>query len=220
MLKKIFPVEIYHTVIDISDEYLETIKQVSVDRVSKNKKFYQGPYLSDNSYSTYRFAHTLSPDPENKPPHETKEFKELHDKIMEHANIFWNELDHTMFDCLHLKMCHSWVNINGKGGYVVPHQHYASTDAYTMFSGAFYINRPEPDGGDLMILDPLDMLKFQAPGKNWKAYEYEPIEVHSKHLVLFPSWLKHTSVPNQSDENRIVMSFDISVASSGFNQSS
>jgi len=102
----------------------------------------------------------------------------------------------------------SWVNINPPGSYNQVHIH----GAYKFFlTGVFYVQTPT-NSGDICFRDPrgpigeccLDEIYFS----NGKA-EIAKIGPEPNTLLLFPTWLPHYVERNDSEEDRISISFNI-----------
>lgn len=108
------------------------------------------------------------------------------------------------------KITNMWVNINGPGGYNVSHTH---PDSH--LSGVFWISTPDNCG----------VLRFESPNH---FTQYEIIKSYSENiknslnlyhdfwlkptegkLIIFPSDVRHFVETNQSNEDRISISFNI-----------
>ena len=103
----------------------------------------------------------------------------------------------------------SWYNILPKGGYTAPHRHESS-----VISGAFYLELPEGDFGQFFVCSPLKpymMCIHNIQPTRYGVYEMD-IPIKENHLYLFPSWLEHGSRVNNTDEDRITVSFNTSAA--------
>ena len=105
-----------------------------------------------------------------------------------------------------------WININGKGDYNELH-HHPSCD----LSGVFWIKTPV-DCGSLVFNSPHDFvqakeLKSYAAGvkDEWKQFESYYFPSIAGRLMIFPSFLLHQVRPNQSNEDRISVSFNIAL---------
>lgn len=102
-----------------------------------------------------------------------------------------------------------WVNVNKKGDYNDVHDH----NAYggTFLSGVYYVKTPA-NCGRLRLFDPRPFvtgapdMKYYNDGDNYHYFDPEP-----NLLVMFPGWLKHDVEPNQSDEERISIAFNLRV---------
>ena len=107
-----------------------------------------------------------------------------------------------------------WIIINGKGGSNVPHTHPGAK-----YSGVFYIKVPqEMKGGNLCFLKDYNE-KFLQSEENMgffkEGYKFLPNDLPKiplkpveKLLIVFPSWLPHSVEFNDTDEERISLSFN------------
>jgi uncharacterized protein (TIGR02466 family) len=96
-----------------------------------------------------------------------------------------------------------WGNINPKGGMNFAHVHPGS-----WMSGVYYIQLPK--GSDQIVFEdprPSRIMDFQRSCLIDDAYFTHNPKVGE--LLLFPSWLPHLVFPNNSDEERISISFNI-----------
>jgi uncharacterized protein (TIGR02466 family) len=130
-------------------------------------------------------------------------------------NTFVKELDAQIDYCRktmglpELEFQNFWININGPGAYHTLHNH---QDA--MLSGVFYIDIPTENMGDLQFFRG-DDAQYYIPD-NFDAYNtitstmatYPPKDGM---IVIFPSWVKHQVKSNQSDLQRIAVSFNYGV---------
>ena len=97
-----------------------------------------------------------------------------------------------------------WAAVNKKGDYNTIHQH----GSYVM-SGAYYLQMPE-DCGKISFRDP-------RPGalSNWltnkviRKGEFENYTPLESDLMLWPAFLDHFVHPSKSDNDRIMISFDL-----------
>jgi uncharacterized protein (TIGR02466 family) len=90
-----------------------------------------------------------------------------------------------------------WANINDKYNYNAHHTHEG------ILSGVFYLHVPE-NSGRLILVDPA-VRNHNSVIKN-SNYGIKPERLA---CIVFPSWLEHYVEPNQSDEYRISISFNI-----------
>ena len=145
-----------------------------------------------------------------------------HSKIFTERNIFnrqlFDNIDLMVEEVknqtglnMDLKLDNYWYNINQSGSYHIPHNHVTLKNRIIV-SGVFYIQTTS-DSGNLVFRrnDPLVSLVFDEKHTNnfneynsttWKV---EPI---NNYCILFPSYLEHYVEPNNSNENRISMSFN------------
>ena len=99
-----------------------------------------------------------------------------------------------------------WAAVNKKGNYNLLHQH-----GRYMLSGGYYLQVPE-NSGKIQFRDP-------RPGAmaNWiatnvlRAGEWEGYVPKASDLMIWPAFLDHQVAPSQSDEDRIMISFDLNL---------
>ena len=103
-----------------------------------------------------------------------------------------------------------WFNINGKGNYNNKHVHPNSD-----FSGVFWLKTPK-ECGNIVFESPhnfssyMEMQSYTEKFKHDSGFTYNCIfkPVEGK-MLIFPSSLQHEVKPNESDEDRISVSFNI-----------
>lgn len=102
-----------------------------------------------------------------------------------------------------------WINVNPPGAYNVPHDHPGS-----YWSGCYYIKTRAPrhendEGGAITFIDarcaPAGQPVVRAPIFNG-SYSLKPLPGA---LLLFPSNVKHWVHPNDTDEERVTMAFNV-----------
>ncbi len=104
------------------------------------------------------------------------------------------------------KISNMWAIINTGGSANLRHQHGNST-----ISGAYYVRAPQ-DCGDIVFYDPRPAPVYSYPNVksvnllNAQVNGISPVEGA---LILFPSFLDHSVNENRSNEERIVISFNI-----------
>ena len=135
--------------------------------------------------------------------HTKPEYKPLVDELFRMVYQVFNEefLDGEP------KLGNMWANINPPGGYNKPHIHPNS-----LFSGVYYVKTP-PNSGRLICNDPRPGIqtcmpnrkKGQPPRHLWREVNLQPQE---NRAIMFNSWLWHNVEANQSNEDRISVSFN------------
>ena len=135
--------------------------------------------------------------------HEKSEYKPLVNELFRMAHQIFEEewLEREPF------LGNMWANINPFGGYNKPHVHPTA-----LFSGVYYVKTP-PNCGRLIGQDPRPGIqtcmptrkKGQPPKHLWRDVHLQPQE---NRAIIFPAWLWHSVEPNQSNENRISVSFN------------
>ena len=86
------------------------------------------------------------------------------------------------------------------------------THPYNFLSGVYYLKVP-PKSGDLVFFEPKPQAEVLSPPKTKNAsihiahsVNFEPKE---NSLIFFPSWLQHEVKINTSNEDRVILSFNI-----------
>ena len=95
---------------------------------------------------------------------------------------------------------YAWLISMKSGGVLKPHMHENS-----WISGSIYINVPpkvEPDAGNLVVC-------MDNNTRDMGEHRSRSIDVVTGSMCLFPSSLFHYTIPFESNEDRIVMAFDI-----------
>ena len=101
-----------------------------------------------------------------------------------------------------------WAIINNKGAFNEKHHHGNSS-----LSAAYYV-KAENNAGDIVLFDPRQANVFHHPISkevNSLNCQVQSITPKAGTLVLFPSYLEHKVGENLSNEERIVISFNVSL---------
>jgi uncharacterized protein (TIGR02466 family) len=101
-----------------------------------------------------------------------------------------------------------WTTIYPHGAFVPEHTH---SNSY--LSGVFYAKAPK-NCGDIVFHDPAWIAKTMILRSTDKPsfpaiLTKQKIEPEVGKMILFPSWLPHKTLPNNSTEDRIIVSFNI-----------
>ena len=107
-----------------------------------------------------------------------------------------------------VKITGMWAIINTKGAFNEKHHHGNSA-----LSAAYYV-KAEKDAGNIVFFDPRQANVFHHPiskAVNSINAQVQSITPKAGTLVLFPSYVEHKVNPNLSDEDRIVISFNVSL---------
>ena len=132
--------------------------------------------------------------------HNKDNFKELFDSILDYSKYFLKEIGYDNIS--NIKINNSWFNISKKNDYLQKHIHKGS-----LISGAFYIKSGKNDTIDFfdnndMIIDSERCTQFSGG-----AFSFD---CTPGRLLLFKSSLEH-GTPKQTSEEKIVISFNISI---------
>ena len=114
-----------------------------------------------------------------------------------------------VFNPQKVKCSGMWAIINKKGNFNTEHIHPNSN-----LSGAYYVSAPK-NCGKFKVINPHSISRDKFPPRenpnelNRLVAEHE---IEDGDLLIFPSYLPHSVLPNQSDDDRIVISFNIFVS--------
>ena len=118
------------------------------------------------------------------------------------TDMNWDKIKQTA------KVNNMWAIINTGGSANLRHQHGNST-----ISGAYYVRAPI-NSGDIVFYDPRPAPVYSHPNvtnPNILNAQVNGVSPKEGALVLFPSYLDHSVNENKSDEERIVISFNIRI---------
>jgi len=107
-----------------------------------------------------------------------------------------------------VKIINMWAIINKGGSANFRHQHGNST-----ISGAYYVRAPK-NCGDIVFYDPRPAPVYHYPkalSSNLLNAQQNGISPKEGGLILFPSYVDHSVNENLSNEERIVISFNIGI---------
>ena len=101
-----------------------------------------------------------------------------------------------------------WAVVNGKYGSNTVHNHPNS-----LLSGVYYLQASN-NCGALSFRDPRSVAVMMAPPvTEMTAWTFRTVAYQPKpgRMLIFPSWLDHGVAPNLADEERVALSFNISL---------
>lgn len=133
-----------------------------------------------------------------------KSFKKFYDYILFHINKSLLYYD-VAFNVTNL-----WINLNKNGSYNMVHDHPLSDLAGVLWvkvpngSGKFIMNSPN----DFVQYNILDFLNRDVKQKENCDFSFVP-ELKEGNMIIFPSNLKHYVDVNQTDQDRISISFNL-----------
>lgn len=100
-----------------------------------------------------------------------------------------------------------WLNINSKDSHNILHSH--GPFFGNALSGVFYVKAPKKCG-NINLYDPRGALTSAIDLDYYNNSDrYYWIEPYDNLMLIFPSWLEHSVDPNESEEDRISIAFNI-----------
>ena len=111
---------------------------------------------------------------------------------------------------LNISFGNYWININGKNSFNLPHVH-----PFSLASAVYYVAVPK-DSGRLVFENPIQQHDYvMKPGSvleyNGINSGYWNVEPQQGELIIFPSWLRHWVEPNNTDQERISIAFNLEI---------
>ena len=107
-----------------------------------------------------------------------------------------------------VKITVMWSIINKKGSFNIQHNH---PNAY--LSAAYYVKVPK-NSGNIKFFDPKEQKNIRYPKiKNYTDISAVITEITPKEgdLLIFPSYLYHSVGENLSEDDRIIISFNVDI---------
>ena len=194
--RDIFPVTIYETKFDgfesIQSKIIEVLRPLFNNNIAVGNQYYD----KDKNPIFIRTEPNLQGN---------KDLKPVTDFIEHHAKIYWKTLNLTSkIDPYVMQM---WANDVPPGGFTPAHTHVP-----VPMGGVFYVDA-DSEMGNLYLEDPLETIRGQMPFDAEQGYRpYIPVEeikVETGKLVIFPGWLRHHVRSNMSNNNRLIVGFNI-----------
>lgn len=138
--------------------------------------------------------------------------KDYHDltKLAE-FNFFYDHISKLIDDFfVHLgykgnwHFTNSWASVYPRGAFIPLHDHKP-----VQWSGVYYVNAPK-NCGDIRFVDPKEYaLQNEPEGMEGRGFWKHVVIPNSGLMLMFPGYLKHESMPSETDEDRIIISFNI-----------
>lgn len=107
-----------------------------------------------------------------------------------------------------VKITSMWTIVNKKDSFNERH-HHGNSD----LSAAYYV-QADKDSGDIVFYDPRHAFTYSHPENsqiNDLNAQVKSVEPKNGMLVLFPSYIEHSVNPSKSLQDRVVISFNVSL---------
>ena len=137
---------------------------------------------------------------------EVSEFKFFFDHITPLITDFFAQLDYK--GTWHY--VNAWASVYPKGAFVPLHDHKPM-----QWSGSYYV-KAHDNCGNIEFTDPKEYaLQNEPTSTKHRGDHRHSVSPLPGMLLLFPSYLKHETMPNETDEDRIIISFNINTGPKG-----
>lgn len=101
----------------------------------------------------------------------------------------------------------AWANSHLENDYTGVHTHCGGAEQ-SHISAVFYFKKPKKSG-NIEFIDPLEYIKQMTPIHHYSEHDvFKEVQAEQFDLILFPSWLKHRTQKNLSNEERIAISIN------------
>lgn len=196
----IFPVTILDATLDSCDSVNQNLiieLQKLFDTAESNralshnwKDFLITQEKSSSGYSSFNDS-DLAANPD---------FKFFFDKLSTLISEFLAQLGYTG----NWKFENAWSNVYPKDAFVPLHDHRG-----LHWSGVYYV-QADKHCGDLVLVDPKEYALANEPENTlYRGNNDFRVEPTPGKVLIFPGYLKHETMPNKSNQDRIIISFNI-----------
>jgi uncharacterized protein (TIGR02466 family) len=128
--------------------------------------------------------------------------RELSNLVLFYSKMYWKILD--IDERLSPRIDQCWSNIHYSKSFTLHHSH-----SLMPMVGTFYL-KAEKNSGDLILTNPAEYSLTNIPfSKNIEEKIETSIKIKSGDLVFFPGYIRHRTGENFSNDERIVISFNI-----------
>jgi uncharacterized protein (TIGR02466 family) len=193
----LFPIKIYHINSGFDCDWILHSLTSILEGCWKSAEENNQQHMRGNGVCTYNTARELN---------NTQELRKIKSFINEHAEIFWKELGYS--DKQKPSVFEMWTNRYKTGSFIDMHNH-----SPIQLTASFYLQQPL-DGGNLVFENPIASLLKHQPydhsliRDNPEHWEYT-VPIKTGDLVIFPGYLNHRTLPNNSTRDRIIIGANI-----------
>ena len=178
----------------ISEKSYSLIKKEVKEYLNKNQQYFTSPWNCPTKTSL-----PLPPNQSFKSKIVESEIKNLTEKYIKE----WGFLEE-----LNLSLYGLWINISKKNSFQEYHTHINRNEKH-IFSGTLYIDVYE-DSGNLVLVNPLNNIISHYPLSSKIFSEYF-ITPQNGLIVSFPSFIGHYVGENKNNNDRISISWNITL---------
>jgi hypothetical protein len=128
-------------------------------------------------------------------------FKPLTDFIEKSAQQCWTEFGY--FPDIVPRLLNSFINCGEPNSSSLSHHHYDVPLTAVLYLSA------SPEQGNLVLENPMDLILRGQPIERQTQHTRHEVELHTGDLIIVPGFLKHYTLPNKTNDQRIVFVADI-----------
>jgi uncharacterized protein (TIGR02466 family) len=136
-------------------------------------------------------------------PHNLECLQDYHIWLTKKIEYVWNKFK---YNSPKSHISKSWFNIHNEGGKTLEHCHNRTDLVISAYIQA------KPGCGNIEFRDPLEYHKIGSQ-YNIEKNLWKEVKIKSNDVLIFPGWLNHRTQPNLSNEERIVMTYNINACS-------
>ncbi|HEX2880857.1 MAG TPA: TIGR02466 family protein [Polyangiaceae bacterium] len=190
-------VEIRQKICDLAYEFRKTARDASLvsEQWNKGTKSSNPEDFQKKGITSFNSGSLL-----DKP-----EWKEVVQFIYSFANTMIQSVNDAPTKPAFINM---WTTIYPPGAFVPEHVH-----SNALLSGVFYAKTP-PNCGNIVFKDPASVAKtmFIRKVREFPYVDTRHVyEVKAGSMVIFPAWLPHFTEANESDDDRVIVSFNLNM---------
>ena len=192
---RLFPTPVFHFRVENHQELNTELENYILNLKKKDEKG------TKKSNAGGWHSHNFDINNDNKAKKFAKIFEEFYKKVIINK-MGWK------YDSNKVKMEAMWSIINKKGSFNIQHNH---PNAY--LSSAYYVRHPEKSGS-IKFFDPREQKSIRYPKiKKYGELSAATVEIAPKEgdLLIFPSYLYHAVAENLSEQDRIIISFNVDI---------
>ena len=175
---------------------------------------YETPHTFDNTefIQSRRDLQTVDHDLHQYWDHDLQKQEVMRPLCRKIYDMMHSIVDVYQYHTYNIKITSMWGNIQKPGTHFRRHSHYNN-----MFSGVFYLNENE-NFPNIMFWRPeeqsVDPKKVEFNPFNQGSYFQE---TKKDTLIIFPAWLQHSVELNETDEDRVNISFNVMLRGDYYN---
>lgn len=202
MINYYYPTPVYHGYIQPAvRNMIQNDLQKVIDDMKSSNEFKKNPNWAADT-------HSLSDPTFDANFIDDYELETFYEEIRFHINSYMKDIG--AHHVKYFKITQSWITLTNKDEHAILHTH-GNSD----LSGVYYFKTNSKDGN----------IYFRSPNRfiaNSHAFHHAPdqIEVNPEvgKFILFPGWLDHGVLTNETDNERISISFNISFGTVNFDK--